>query len=164
MIKKISYCGLLASLAIVISALEHLVPLTAYIPLPGIKLGLSNCILIYVLYKFGFAYSFSVMFVKCFVSSMLFSGLTSFVYAFTGGLFAVTVMYFISKSKHFSVYGVSVAGAAFHNFGQITAAAAMLGSTMIYKYLPVLLFISVFTGLLTGSIADIIFKKTKVYK
>ena len=161
MIKKISYCGLLSALAIVISTLERFIPINAIIPIPGIKLGISNCILIYVLYKFGFGYSFAVMFIKCAVSSLLFSGPTSFVYAFTGGLLAITAMYLLAKCNCFSVYGVSVAGAAFHNFGQITAAAVMLGSVLVYKYLSILLFISVFTGLLTASMANIILKKTK---
>ena len=40
--KKVSFCGLLTALAIVLSLAERLFPLDAVVPVPGVKLGLAN--------------------------------------------------------------------------------------------------------------------------
>lgn len=163
MTKKISICGMLASLAIAISTLERFVPVSSVINVPGIKLGLSNCIILLVLIKFGFLYSFSVMSIKCLITSMLFTGFTSFVYSFFGGLLSITVMFILLKCSKVSIYGTSVGGAAFHSVGQIIAASVMLGNIYVFKYLGVLLIVSVFTGLITGLIDDLVLKKFKGY-
>lgn len=163
MIKKISFCGIFSALAIVISTLEHYVPLQAIIPLPGIKLGLSNCLIIYILYKFNYKYALCTIVIKCFVVSLLFTGFTSLIYSLTGGLFSLAIMLVILKFKKlFSIIGVSMGGAAFHSFGQICASSLMLGSVHIFKYLAVLLLISVFTGIVTGVIADVLINRIKL--
>ena len=57
----------------------------------------------------------------------------------------------VRKVPFFSVYGVSILGAAAHNVGQILAAMALMHSLYIGAYLPYLLIVAVFTGLLTGA-------------
>ena len=42
--KKVSFCGLLTALAIVLSLAERLFPLDAVVPVPGVKLGLANVV------------------------------------------------------------------------------------------------------------------------
>lgn len=163
MIKKIAQCGLFSALAIVISTLERFIPLQAIIPLPGIKLGLSNCVILLVLLFSGLPYAFAVMTAKCLVVSLMFSGFTSFVYSFFGGVLATLGMYLLLKFKErFSLIGVSVTGAALHSAGQITAAALMLGSVYIYGYLPYLLIASVITGSVTGLICILVNERVKV--
>ena len=163
MTKKIVSCGLLSALAIVVSTLERFIPLQSVIPLPGIKLGLSNCIILLALVYYGLPYALGVMTVKCAVVSLLFSGLTSFVYSFFGGLLATLGMFLLLRFKdRFSLIGVSVFGAALHSTGQISAAALMLGSAYIFGYLPLLLFASVVTGCITGTVCIIINERVKV--
>ena len=68
----------------------------------------------------------------------------------TGGLLAMTVMTFTRHLPCFSVYGVSILGAAFHNVGQIAAAMALMQTVYIASYLPYLLMVALFTGFATG--------------
>ncbi len=162
MMRKISTCGILSSLAIVLGTLEQFVPIQSIIPLPGVKLGIANCIILFSIYKLGVKYSFAIMLVKSFVISMLFSGFSSLIYSVFGGILSLVVMFVLKRfGKLFSIYGVSVAGAMFHNIGQILAASVMLGSLHIFNYLPVLLLVSVFTGLITGFISDVIITRIR---
>ena len=50
--KKLALCGLLTALALVLSYLESLVPLSFSVP--GVKLGLPNLAILFALYKLGF--------------------------------------------------------------------------------------------------------------
>lgn len=163
MIKKVVSCGVFASVAIVVSLLERFVPLQAIIPLPGLKLGLANCIILLVLLKADFKSAFSVLICKSLIVSLLFSGLTSFVYSFVGGVLSLFGMYLLSKfKKHFSLVGVSVAGAALFNFGQIVAASIILGSVYVFSYLPLLLIASIFTGTIIGIITYILNRNIRI--
>ena len=157
MMKKIVYCSLLASVAVLISSLERFVPLNSVIPLPGLKLGLANCIILLTLIKMDFKSAFSVFVCKCFIVALLFSGFSSFIYSFVGGLFSITGMFLLLRfKKFFSLIGVSICGAALFNFGQILASSLMLGSVYVFSYLPLLVISSVFTGAVIGIIADIL--------
>jgi heptaprenyl diphosphate synthase len=159
MMRKIALCGMLSAVAIVISSLERFIPLQAIIPLPGLKLGLANCVLILALYWLDLKSTAAILFIKCTVVCLLFSGFSSFAYSFVGGILAVISMWALLKFKNiFSVYGISIAGASIFNFGQITVSAIILGSIYIFSYLPYLLLASVFTGALTGIISNIIIK------
>lgn len=160
--KKIVYSGLVASAAIVISSLERFIPLYMFIPVPGLKLGLANCTILFALKKIDFRSAFFVMFIKSLLVSLLFSGLTSFLYSFVGGTFSIIVMYFMLKQDRcFSIVGVSVAGAAMFNIGQMVVASLLLGSVYIFSYLSILLISSIFTGVVTGYISFITIKNIK---
>ena len=55
-------------------------------------------------------------------------------FSLTGGLFAIIIMMIAQKSKLFSIYGVSVLGAAFHHIGQIIISMFLMGFvTMIFS-------------------------------
>jgi heptaprenyl diphosphate synthase len=53
-------------------------------------------------------------------------------------------------SRVFSLIGVSIIGAAAHNFAQVSVAVMMLSNARIYSYLPFLLLISLFSGYFVG--------------
>ena len=74
------------------------------------------------------------------------------------GFSAMLVMILLSKSRHLSIYGVSVGGAAAHNCGQIAAACLTLGSMAPLYYLPILLGASLITGAVTGVAAACLFR------
>ena len=79
------------------------------------------------------------------------------VFSLMGGVLAMLIMILLHRLPGLSIYGVSVAGAAGHNTGQVAAAVLTLGSTAPVAYLPVLLVVSVFTGALTGFVAAVLF-------
>ncbi len=163
MTRKITLCGVLSTVAIAVSSLERFVAIQPIISLPGIKLGLANCIILFALIRLDLKCAFSIMFIKAFTVSLLFTGLTSFVYSFVGGLLSLFGMWLLLKMKRaFSVFGVSIAGASLFNIGQIFAAAFLLKSIYIFKYLPILLLSSLFTGAIIGVIVYFLSKKLHI--
>lgn len=163
MTKKIALCGILTSLAIAVSALERFIPLQAIIPIPGIKLGLSNCIILLSIYKLDTKCSFGIMLTKCVLVSFIFTGFTSLVYSLSGGILSVIGMSLLHRyPRSFSIYGISVSGASLHSLGQILAASIMLGSKDIFSYLSVLLIVSIITGIIVGLITSILNDRVRV--
>ncbi len=153
-IKRIALCGVFSALAICVSLLESLLPIQAFIPLPGIKLGLSNIISVYVLYYIGSKDAFCVTLCRCAVCAVLFGTVTSFLFSVCGGVFSLissVLLKRIIKDK-ISFLGVCVVGAACHNVGQIAVCCAMFGTLAVCAYLPPLLFASVVCGSVTGVI------------
>jgi heptaprenyl diphosphate synthase len=87
---------------------------------------------------------------RCVMGAVFGGGITGLLFSLTGGVLALGVMALAKKAPLFSVYGVSILGAAAHNVGQILASMVLMHSVYIGAYLPYLLVVAVFTGLLTG--------------
>ena len=66
---KIAGVGVLVALAMVLSYLESLIPIS--LGIPGIKLGLSNVVTLFALYQFGGGIAFGVSAVLYYVGSLL---------------------------------------------------------------------------------------------
>ena len=140
--RQLALCAVLTALALGLSTLENLFPVTLLIPLPGVKLGLANIVTVFALYQLGA--------LPALASAMLFSLL--------GGLTAMLVMILLRRLRCLSIYGVSIGGAAGHNLGQMAAALITLGNTAVLGYLPFLLGISLLTGTLTGFVSSLLFR------
>ncbi len=151
--KKLSYISMLSALAIVFGYIESLLPVA---PIPGIKLGLSNIVILFAIYRMDKSSAFFIMLVKVLVTSLLFSGLNVFWYSFFGGLLSLLAM--IGFKKVFSIIGVSMLGGVCHNIGQLLVAAFMMQTSAVFVYLPALLISGVIVGFVTGNVCQIILK------
>ena len=149
--KQLTLCAILICLALALSYVEHFIPLHLLIPLPGIKLGLANIVTLITLYLLGSKSAFTVLALRCALGAVFGGGITSFLFSVIGGLLAMAVMTAARHMNKLSIYGVSILGAAFHNIGQILVAMLLMRSIYVAAYLPYLLGVSIFTGLLTGS-------------
>ena len=147
----LTLCAMLISLALALSYAERFIPLQMLIPLPGIKLGLANIVTLTALYLLGAKSAFTILVLRCFLGSLFGGGITGFLFSLCGGLLSMTVMTFTRRLTCFSVYGVSILGAAAHNIGQIAVAIFLMRSVYIGAYLPYLLIVALFTGFATGS-------------
>ena len=67
--KSPAFYGVLASLALIASYVESLVPLP--VPVPGIRLGLANAVVLAVLELFGFREAFLVSVVRILLSGYI---------------------------------------------------------------------------------------------
>ncbi|MGN1333708.1 MAG: Gx transporter family protein, partial [Anaerovoracaceae bacterium] len=56
--RKLAFGAMFTALALIFSYVEFLVPLP--IPVPGIKLGLANLVIIIAIYRMGFKYAFTI--------------------------------------------------------------------------------------------------------
>lgn len=149
-ITTITRGAVLIALALALSYAERFIPLQLVIPLPGVKLGLANIVTLAALYLLGWKQTLPILLIRC-VLGALFGSLTGLVFSLTGGLLSLTVMALCGKIPVFSVYGVSILGAAAHNIGQILAAMVLMASVYVGAYLPYLLIIGIFTGMATGA-------------
>ena len=74
-------------------------------------------------------------------------------------LASIAVFVLIGKKRDWAVLGTSLAGAVFHNIGQILAASAVLRTPqLLFTYLPVLAGIGAAVGCLTGLVAQRVFR------
>ena len=87
---------------------------------------------------------------RCVLGAVFGGGITGFLFSLWGGLLALGIMTLTKKWSIFSLYGVSILGAAAHNVGQILAAVVLLQSIYVGAYLPYLLLIGIVTGVMTG--------------
>ena len=54
--KELAFSAMFAALALIFSYVEVLIP----IPIPGVKLGVANLVIIIALYRMGFRRAFSI--------------------------------------------------------------------------------------------------------
>ena len=156
-VQQVALSGLLTSLMLVFGFIERQFPLP--VPVPGIKLGLANSVLLYALYMLGIRQSIVLMLLKSLMSWLIYMNLSAMLYSFAGGVLSLAAMILISRVKGVSPVGVSALGAVFFNIGQILMAAWVLGTPqLIVTYLPVLMVSGVLTGILTGVIAKLVMK------
>lgn len=155
--RKLTTIAVLVALAIVLHLFEALIPIP--FPIPGVKLGLANIVTLLALVLFDFKTAFTIAFMRTVLGSLLSGTLfnIAFFLSFSGAITATCVMailLYLSKSlnfhSRFSLLGLSVAGAAAHNLGQLAMAALLIKHTGIFYYLPIMLLSSVPTGILTG--------------
>ena len=158
--KKIATYGVMAALAMILSYVEMQLP--AFAAIPGVKMGLTNIVVIVALYKMGNKSAIFINIVRIIAVSLLFGTLMSFAFSFAGGMLSTLVMILLKKTDKFSTVGVSVAGGITHNIGQILAAMLLLNTKAIIWYLPVLWLSGILSGLLIGLIGAIIVKRIKV--
>ena len=151
MSKKISYYSVFASLAILMGYVEAVVQIP--VPIPGVKLGLSNIIVLLCMYVMGVKEAFYISIVRVVVSALLFRGFLGVWYSLAGAFLSYFTMIIAYKLKNISVIGVSVVGGIFHNIGQITVAYFMLGRNVVIYLIPVLIISGVITGFIIGIIS-----------
>lgn len=156
--KHIALCAVLTALALGLSTLENLFPVSLVIPLPGVKLGLANIVTVFALYELGAAPALVILLARCGLGSLFAGNVSALLFSLLGGLTAMLVMIGLKHCRRLSIYGVSIGGAAAHNLGQMAAAVITLGSTMVLGYLPFLLAVSLVTGTLTGFASALLFR------
>ena len=149
--KQLTLCAVLTALALAFSYLENFFPLSLAIPIPGIKLGLANIVTVFALYALGPAQALLILTGRCLLGAVFAGNMNALI-------FSLLVMILLSRSRHLSIYGVSIGGAAAHNCGQIAAACLTLGSMAPLYYLPILLGASLITGAVTGVAVACLFR------
>ena len=161
--RKIAFLGLFTALAMLLSYVEAISPvlITA---IPGIKMGLPNVVVIFVLYRFGAWEAALVSAVRVMVVSMLFGNPMTFIYSMAGAALSLAVMVVLKKMNFLSCVGVSVAGGVFHNVGQILVAMALLGTSAVVYYLVALAISGIISGILIGLCGALMIKKLPLYK
>lgn len=154
--KKITLLSLFCALAMIMSYLESLVPL--HLPF-GIKVGLPNIIIVFILYRAGAKEAIAVSIVRVLLVSLLFGNVLSLAYSIAGAILSLTFMIILKLLKSFSTVAVSVVGGIAHNAGQIIVACIVMDTAQISYYLPILAVAGIVAGILVGIAGHLLIKK-----
>ena len=158
--KKIAVLALAIALAMILSFVESQIP--AFVAIPGVKIGLANIAVVFVLYKLGWKEAVLISLVRVFMVSMLFGTLVSLFYSVAGAVLSLTGMVLLKKTGLFSTVAVSVTGGVLHNVGQILMACLLLETNVIVYYLPFLILSGVIAGVVIGVVAAIMVNRVQV--
>ena len=158
--KSVARFGLLIALALVLSYLESLLPLSFSVP--GVKLGLTNLVVIFALYRLSPAAAGVISILRVLLASVLFGSVLSLAYSAAGAVLSFLVMLLLLRSGKFGCTGVSVAGALAHNAGQILAAACLLETNRLVWYLHVLCISGTVAGICIGLLSALLVKRIPV--
>lgn len=143
--------GVLAALALVLSYVETFIPLP--VPFPGIKLGLANIVVLVALVVLDTKSAALVALVKVLAAGFLFGSPLMVAYSGGGTLLAFASMALLVRVPGLHVVPVAVAGALFHNMGQLLVAMLILGTPAVWATAPVLVVAACATGSLSGAAA-----------
>ena len=136
--------------------------LRAFVAIPGVKLGLANIAVVFVLYKLGWKEAVLISLVRVFMVSVLFGTAVSLFYSVAGAVLSLTGMVLLKKTGLFSTVAVSVTGGVLHNVGQILMACLLLETNVIVYYLPFLILSGVIAGVVIGAVSAIMVTRVQV--
>lgn len=154
--KKLTLSALLTAVAVVFGYIETFFPVP--IPIPGIKWGLGNIVILTGLYILDKRYVFFIMITKVFVTALLFSSVSALIYSLSGGILSLCAMMILKKSG-FHIVPVSIGGGIFHNAGQLLAASAVMKSAAVFSYFPFLFVSGTVTAAVVGIAGKIVVEK-----
>lgn len=156
--KKVAFLGVCTAVALVLAYVESLLP-PLFAAVPGIKLGLPNIAIIFVLYRYGVGSAAMVSLVRMTAVALLFGNPMTFAYSLAGGFLSLLAMAILRKLDFLSIVGASVAGGVLHNVGQILMAMLLLETAKLGYYLIVLAVTGTVSGIFVGLCGGLAVKK-----
>ena len=148
---KIAYWGVFLALALVCSYVESLIPISFGIP--GVKLGLTNIVVILMLYTIGAKDAILISVLRIILAGFMFGNAFSIIYSLAGGILSFVVMLLLKNTGKLKILSISTAGGISHNVGQLIVAAPVVENYNILFYVPVLIIAGIITGFLIGLLA-----------
>ncbi len=118
-------------------------------------------VVVVVLYKMGRKEAYIISITRVILAGILFGNIASIAFSMSGCLLSLTIMCLLYKREIFSVIGISIIGAIFHNLGQILIAMIVVSSFSVIYYFSVLMIAGVITGAVIGIIAKEMIKRIK---
>lgn len=148
-VKKLTTLAMYTTIALTIFYLESLLP--PIVPIPGVKLGLSNIVTLIILMNYSSRDAIMVTIARLLLSCAFAGSVIMFFYSFAGSMLSLLIMIPVHKiAKNSHIYITSITGALFHNAGQILAAVILTSTFQVIAYYPILVVSGVITGLFTG--------------
>lgn len=153
-IKQLVLTALLFAVVLVLSVLEN--ELQIPVPVPGIKLGLSNIVVMYSLF---FVEKKEALLLAVLKSLFVFltRGAVASLLSLCGGLLSISVMilFLLIFKEKISYLMISILGAVFHNVGQMIAISILYTNVLLWAYLPVLLVSGIIAGAATSTLLKV---------
>lgn len=157
--RQMALCSMLLTLMLVLSWEESLFP--PLMGIPGIKLGLSNGVLIFAVYMLSLPTAWVLMLLKVLLSALFLGSVAALPYALAGGVLSLLFMSLLSRVRWIHPITVSIVGGIMHNAGQILMAMIVLHTMQLMYYMAVLMLSGILFGALTGISATLVMKHLK---
>ena len=157
--RKVASSGLLLALAVLFGYVEAIIPVP--MPVPGMKLGLANIVIVTILYLAGWKEAIVISALRVLIIGFLFVNLFSISYGLAGTALSILGMALVRKTRRFSVVSVSALGGVLHNCGQILVATLVVIGFPWKWYLPVLMLAGLGAGIVTGFLNRLIVPRVK---
>ena len=157
--RKVASSGLLLALAVLFGYVEAIIPVP--MPVPGMKLGLANIVIVTILYLAGWKEAIVISALRVLIIGFLFGNLFSISYGLAGTALSILGMALVRKTRRFSVVSVSALGGVLHNCGQILVATLVVIGFPWKWYLPVLMLAGLGAGIVTGFLNRLIIPRVK---
>lgn len=157
--KKLTTLAMMATFALILSYVESRIP--ALVAIPGVKVGLANIVVIFVLYKLGLKEAIVISAIRVFIVAMLFGSPVSMIYSLAGAVLSLAVMFVLKKFTPLTEVVVSVCGGVMHNVGQIAVASVILDTNVVIYYLPFLVLSGTIAGIAVGVAGALLIKRVK---
>ena len=162
-VKKLTRLSLLSAIALTIFMVEAQIP--ALLPIPGVKLGLANIVTVFTVFTLGPKEGAAVLFIRVFLGTVFSGNFSTIFYSAAGGGCAIGVTIALRKiltSKQLWVAGCL--GAVAHSIGQMAMAILLTATPGLVLYLPMMIAISIVTGLFTGLSAQFLVSRGNLWK
>ncbi|MCU0104060.1 Gx transporter family protein [Acholeplasma vituli] len=159
-VKKMAMIAIFTGVASIINILESYVQL---VPGTAFKIGFSNIVTLIILYVYGPKEAVMVVLLRLVVTALFapgtFNGVT-FTLSISGAIFSLLTLIILKKVNILGILAVSSVSSVMHVIGQIVAAMYIIAETALF-YAPIMLFLSVPAGILTGLLAKRFLDGTK---
>lgn len=161
--RKLAFLGLLTAIALTIFMVEAQIP--ALVPVPGVKLGLANIVTVFAVFALGAREGAAVLFCRVFLGAVFAGNFGTIFYSAAGGACAIAVTIALKKIlKTSQLWVAGSLGAVAHSIGQMAMAVLITGTPSLLLYLPVMIAISIVTGLFTGLCAQFLLNRGNLWK
>ena len=159
-VKKMVLLALFTAIALTIFMIEAQIP--ALVPIPGVKIGLSNIVTVFVVFAIGSKEAAAVLFCRIFMGAVFAGNFSTIFYSAAGGALAILVTIGLKRLlKKNQLWVAGCLGAVAHSVGQMAAAIMISGTPSLVIYLPVMIVCSIITGLFTGLCAQLLINRGK---
>ena len=158
--RDITRMALLTAIALTIFMVEAQLP--GLVPVPGIKLGLSNIVTVWAVFTLGPRKAAMILTARIFLGAVFSGQMSTILYSGAGGALAIGITIlsrkFLTRKQ---IWIAGVLGAIAHSVGQMAVAVGVTLTPGLIAYLPVMILIGIFTGAFTGFCAQLLTERLK---
>ena len=150
--KRITVLACLLGLSLILFTVEAQLP--PLVPLPGVKLGLANIVVLVTMILYGKKDAFCILLLRILLGSIMTGSGMAILYSLAGGIICFLFMSLCYPKGSTRLWAVSAVGAVGHHIGQLIMAIIVLKSSGVLIYLPILIAAGIVTGVFTGICAQ----------
>ena len=158
--KRLTYLSVLTAASLCVFVLEAQIP--PLVPIPGIKLGLSNVFTLFTCAVLGLPSALAQQLIRVTLGSVITGQLSALGYSLCGGLLSFLLLALMHKRFPARLLWVlSAMCAVAHNLGQLILASFIMNSSVIFWYFPALILSGMLTGAFTGLACQLVLRHMK---